>query len=636
MAATRVAVMGPCLHRNLLRDNIRRVGSILLTILVGTLLCYWVAERFYGSFLERALGVDAKKQTPAVSRNDGRDFVPAKPYVLFAHHFAAIAGAGPIVGPTLAMVYGYLPALIWVVIGATLLGGVHDMVTLFMSTREQGRSVADIARTYLGPTGYILIVSFLVIGLLMITATFLNLSVTALTSMYPAEKVGIEPATAQQLAAALEKPADSLGMHPFHHGDGLPTVVKVENGHPVLIAKIGGIASTSVLFITLCAPFLGWMIYKRRTPAWLNYSIAALLCAVSVVLGILHPVVVSADTWRVMMTTYVVLASAIPVWLLLMPRDFVNVQILYAGLIAVVAGLVPAGFSGRFSDIPLAPQSAVEMIPAWDLQTGFQYVGVLWPMLFITVSCGAISGFHCLVSSGTTARQLSCETHARKVGYRSMLLESMLAVSIILTLLVGMDWENYRHITYGEKNPILAVSLATGTLVHAAFGLPLWAGTILGILLLEGFVVTTLDVAVRLNRYLLEEIWKFLFRNPHPVLCSAWFNTSLCVGLMYVISRSNSLPMLWQVFGSANQMMGAMALLVASVWLRDNGRRWGFTLVPAILMFATTLASTGISLWKNANLGNWPLVTTCGVLILLGLGVAALGARVLLTPRRAA
>lgn len=628
-----MAIMGSCLHRNPLRDNIRRVGAILLTILMGTLLCYWLAERFYGSFLERALGVDAKKQTPAVSKNDGRDFVPAKPYVLFAHHFAAIAGAGPIVGPTLAMVYGYLPALIWVVIGATLLGGVHDMVTLFMSTREQGRSVADIARTYLGPAGYILIVGFLVIGLLMITATFLNLSVTALTSMYPAEKVGIEPGTAEQLAAALEKPADSLGMHPFHHGDGLPTVVKVENGQPVLIAKIGGIASTSVLFITLCAPFLGWMIYKRRSPAWLNYSIASLLCAASVVLGIYYPVVVSADVWRVMMTGYVVLASAIPVWLLLMPRDFVNVQILYAGMIAIVAGLVAAGLSRRFSDIPIAPQSTVEMIPAWDLQTGFQYVGVLWPMLFITVSCGAISGFHCLVSSGTTARQLSCETHARKVGYRSMLLESMLAVSIILTLLVGMDWENYQHITYGEKNPILAVSLATGTLVHTAFGLPLWAGTILGILLLEGFVVTTLDVAVRLNRYLLEEIWKFLFRNPHPILCSAWFNTSLCVGLMYLISRSNSLPMLWQVFGSANQMMGAIALLVASVWLRDNGRRWGFTLVPAILMFATTLASTGISLWKNAELGNWPLVATCGVLMLLGIGVAALGARVLVTPR---
>ena len=173
------------------------MGLILLGILCGALLCYWLSERFYGTYLERALGVDGARRTPAVEKNDGRDFVPAKPYVLFAHHFAAIAGAGPIVGPTLAVIYGYLPALLWVVIGACLLGGVHDMVTLFISTREEGRSVADIARIYLGPTGYILIVGFLAIGLVMITATFLNLSVTALTSMYPAEKVGMEPVPAE-------------------------------------------------------------------------------------------------------------------------------------------------------------------------------------------------------------------------------------------------------------------------------------------------------------------------------------------------------------------------------------------------------------------------------------------------------
>lgn len=610
------------------------MGLILVSILLGALLCYWLADRFYGSFLERALGVDAARQTPAVAKNDGRDFVPAKPYVLFAHHFAAIAGAGPIVGPTLAVVYGYLPVLLWVVIGACLLGAVHDMTTLFISSREQGRTVADIARSYLGPTGYILIVGFLFIGLVMITATFLNLSVTALTSMYPAEKVGMAPVPKEELAAALQNPPDALGYHPFHTGGGLPTVVEVRDGEPVLIAKIGGIASTSVLFITLCAPLLGWMIYRRHTPAWLNYSVAAVLCAGSVVLGIYHPVAVSADTWRVMMTAYVVLASAVPVWLLLMPRDFVNVQILYAGMLAVVVGLVVAGFSGRFSEIPLAPQNLTEVIPMWNPEGGLQYVGLLWPMLFITVSCGAISGFHCLVSSGTTARQLSSEHHARKVGYRSMLLESMLAVSIILTLLVGLDWTNYQQITYGEKNPILAVSLATGTLIHTAFGLPLWAGTVLGILLLEGFVVTTLDVAVRLNRYLLEEIWRFLFRTPHPVLLSAWFNTSLCVGLMFLISRTNTLPMLWQVFGSANQMMGAMALLVAAVWLRDNGRRNIFVLIPSILMFATTLASTAMALWKNQQLGNWALVVACGVLLLLGAGVAALGTRVLLTARR--
>ena len=611
------------------------MGLLLLGILCSALLCYWLAERFYGSFLERALGVDGTRQTPAVTKNDGRDFVPAKPYVLFAHHFAAIAGAGPIIGPTLAVVYGYLPALLWIVIGATLLGGVHDMVTLFISTREEGRTVADIARSYLGPTGYILIVGFLFIGLVMITATFLNLSVTALTSMYPAEKVGMQAASKEQLAAAMQVPADSQGMHPFHSGGGLPTVVTMRDGEPVLLAKIGGIASTSVLFITLCAPLLGWMIYRKHTPAWLNYSTAAALSAGSVVLGIYHPVVVSADTWRVMMTAYVVLASAIPVWLLLMPRDFVNVQILYAGMLAVVVGLVVAGVSGRFPEIPLGPQNLGEVIPLWNPEGGLQYIGLLWPMLFITVSCGAISGFHCLVSSGTTARQLSSEHHARKVGYRSMLLESMLAVSIILTLLVGLDWSNYLQITYGEKNPILAVSLATGTLIHTAFGLPLWAGTVLGILLLEGFVVTTLDVAVRLNRYLLEEVWKFLFRSPHPVLLSAWFNTSICVGLMFLLSRTNTLPMLWQVFGSANQMMGAMALLVAAVWLRDNGRRFVFVLIPSILMFATTLTSTSLAFWKNQQLGNWPLVAACGVLILLGAGVAVIGFRILLAaPRR--
>jgi carbon starvation protein len=468
----------------------------------------------------------------------------------------------------------------------------------------------------------------------MITATFLNLSVTALTSSYPAEKVGMDPVPKEQLAAALQTPPDAQGFHPFHTGGGLPTVVAVHDGEPVLIAKIGGIASTSVLFITLCAPLLGWMIYRRQTPAWLNYSLAAALCAGSVVLGIYHPVVVSADTWRVMMTSYVVLASAIPVWLLLMPRDFVNVQILYAGMLAVAAGLVIAAIGGRFPEIPIGPQNAAEVIPLWNPEGGLQYIGMLWPMLFITVSCGAISGFHCLVSSGTTARQLSSEHHARRVGYRSMLLESMLAVSIILTLLVGLDWANYQQITYGEKNPILAVSLATGTLIHMAFGLPLWAGTVLGILLLEGFVVTTLDVAVRLNRYLLEEIWKFLFHDPHPVLRSTWFNTAICVGLMFLLSRSNTLPMLWQVFGSANQMMGAMALLVAAVWLRDNGRRFIFVLIPSILMFATTLTSTSLALLKNQQLGNWPLVLACGVLLLLGAGVGVIGSRILLKPPR--
>ena len=606
------------------------MGIVILSILAAVGLCYFLGGRFYGAFLSRALGIDPSRATPAVTQNDGRDFVPAKPYVLFAHHFAAIAGAGPIVGPTLAMAYGYLPALLWVVLGAIFLGGAHDMATLYMSTREQGRSVADIARQYLGKTGYVLIISFLVIGLFMITATFLNLSVTALTSMYPAEKVGMAPVAPEKLAAAMDSATDATGLHPFRDGSVMPTAVMMKDGAPVLMAKIGGIASTSVLFITLCAPLLGFLIYKVRTPAAVNYAVASFLCIASVALGLWIPVVVSPDMWRVFMTVYVVLASAIPVWLLLMPRDFVNVQILYGGILAVVVGLLVAGLGGGFSQIPAAPQTVAETIPLWDFEHGMKYVGMLWPMLFITVSCGAMSGFHCLVSSGTSAKQLGNERDARTVGYNAMLLESLLAVTVILTLLVGLDWGSYLNITYSEKNPILAIALATGNLMNLAFGIPVWAGAVLGILLLEGFVVTTLDVAVRLNRYLLEEVWSFLFKSPPRLFRNIWFNTAICVGVMFVLSRSNTLPMLWQVFGSANQMMGAMALLVVTVWLRDNGRRYWFALIPAIVMFATTLASTLVSLVLNVGRANWALVATCAVLMLLGLGVAAIGGRLLL------
>lgn len=602
----------------------------VLLILLAAAACYFLATRLYAPFLLRQLGADPERATPAERKKDGRDFMPAKPYVLFAHHFAAIAGAGPIVGPTLAVAYGYLPALLWVVIGAIFLGAVHDITTLYISVREDGRSVADIARHYLGNAGYILIVSFLVIGLFMITATFLNLSVTALTSMYPAEKVGMEPVPLEALREAMGRPANSAGLHPFHSGTGMPTAVKVTDGVPVLMAKIGGIASTSVLFITLCAPLLGFLIYKRHTPAWLNYSLASVLCLASVVLGLVAPVVVTPDVWRIFMTAYVVLASAIPVWLLLMPRDFVNVQILYGGILAVLAGLVVGAISGTAGAAPAFDHAA--SIPAWDPVEGMKYVGMLWPMLFITVSCGAISGFHCLVSSGTSAKQLGSERDLRAVGYNTMLLESLLAVAVILTLLLGLDWESYKHITYGEKNPILAIALATGNLIHQAFHLPVWVGCVLGILLLEGFVVTTLDVAVRLNRYLLEEVWTYLFKSPPAILRNVWFNTGLCVGVMFLLSRSNTLPVLWQVFGSANQMMGAMALLVAAVWLKAHGRRWWFVFIPAVLMFGTTLTSTALALMQNLARENYALVVTCGVLLGLGAGLAVLGGRILARP----
>lgn len=611
----------------------------VLTVLIIAVACYWAGSRFYGSRLERLLGVSPEQPTPAVRVNDGRDYVPAKPYVLFAHHFAAIAGAGPIVGPTLALAYGVMPALFWLILGAVLLGGVHDMSALVVSVHEGGRSIAEIARKVFGKVGFGLMIGFLMVTLLMITATFLNLSVVALTSVYPATKVGLASPPVEVLRAAAEQ-QPGKALVPFAAHPWMPTVISVQtppaNESPtatpancILMARIGGIASTSVLFITVCAPFLGWLIYRKQFPATFAYPLATLLCAASVLLGMKHPVVVSAETWRGFMTFYVVLASTIPVWMLLMPRDFVNVQILYAGVVGIFAGLLVTAFTGLGGGVaPVVARDA----PMFNWAEGLQYVGYLWPMMLITVSCGAISGFHCLVSTGTSAKQLASESHARRIGYNAMLLESLLAVTVILTLYVGLSHSDYLQITHKDKNPILTVALATGNLLHQAFGLPVWTGTVFGILLLEGFVVTTLDVAVRLNRYLFEELWKMAWRTPPRWLLNVWFNTGLAVAGMYALSRWNVLPVLWRVFGSANQMMAAMSLLVVAVWMRDHGRKFLFALIPSAFMFATTLTSTALSLRQNVQQANWPLSAACLILLVLALGTIWLAVRALRRP----
>jgi carbon starvation protein len=605
--------------------------------------CYWAGNRFYGTRIEQLFQIDPQRRTPAHELRDGVDYIPAKRHVLFAHHFAAIAGAGPIVGPTLACAYGIVPALVWVVAGAIFLGGVHDMSVLIISVREQGRSIADIARKVLGPTGYSLMLGFLLICLFMITATFLNLSVVALTSAYPAGKVGLQTPTEAELRAYADRfPAQAMVSYRAH--PWMPTSIAVKATTPArqsaapegelltetpvksytLMARIGGIASTSVLLITVCAPFLGWLIYRRNLSARFSYPLAALVCLASVVLGLKFPVNVTVELWRVFMTIYVVLASAVPVWLLLMPRDFVNVQILYLGVAGIFAGLLTwgAGVSAG-----TGATAAVRDMPWFSHQDGMQYVGMLWPMMLITVSCGAISGFHCLVSSGTSAKQLANEGDARRIAYQAMLLESMLAVAVILTLYVGLTRGDYLQITYLDKNPVLAISLATGNLLHSAFHIPIWCGTVFGILLLEGFVVTTLDVAVRLTRYLLEELWKITWKRPHPLLLNIWFNTGLAVAGMYALSRWNALPVLWRVFGSANQMMAAMALLVVAAWMRQHGRRYAFALVPCVIMFVTTLTSTVISLRLNVLNKNWSLTVACIVLLGLALGMIVVGIR---------
>lgn len=540
--------------------------TLLLLLIPAGL--FWAAARFYARSIARELGEDPTRPTPAHVQTDGRDFVPTRRFVLFAHHFSAIAGAGPIVGPTVAILYGWGPAWIWIVLGGIFIGAVHDFTALFVSMREGGRSVADIARKTLGPWGFNVYILFTLAMLALVTSSFCNMAAMSLTSFWPLDKIGLA--------------ADQ-------------TLLQTEVKDGVTMARIGGIASMSVIIITLFSPILGWLNHRKHIHPLPAYVLAGAVCVASIVAGFYWPVALGtvhlgpivldpARLWMLVLSVYVLIAAGVPVWVILQPRDFINVQILYGGILLLFASLLSVGLRGV----------AVFQMDAFAIGQGTapDGLGPLWPMMFITVACGAISGFHALVATGTTVKQLSREDDARKIAFESMLLESFLAVCALLTLAVGLKGEDYRAIVWpvaGKSNPILGFSLAAGHLFQMGLGIPAALGTVFGILLVEGFVITTLDAAVRLNRYLFEELWSMLFVRPPRFLMHHWFNAALSVVIMWVLADTAAFNYLWPLFGTANQMLAALTLLAVVAWLMLRGRRYVFALLPAIFMVVTTL-----------------------------------------------
>ncbi len=274
-------------------------------------------------------------------------------------------------------------------------------------------------------------------------------------------------------------------------------------------------------------------------------------------------------------------------------------------------------------------------MPSFNLGEGVKSLGLIWPMMFITIACGAISGFHSLVAGGTTGKQLANECHARRVGFNAMLLESLLAVCVLLALATGLSFADYKSIVWPDapglkSNPILGFSLAAGHLFERGLGIPVALGTVFGILLVEGFVITTLDAAVRLNRYLFEELWSIIFTDPPRVLRHYWFNSGLSVILMWLLAYSNAFSALWPIFGTANQLLAALGLLTVSAWLLLRGRRYSFALLPAVFMIGTTLASLVILLSSYVRKGNAILAVTDVLMLVLAAGVVALTARTFL------
>ena len=563
----------------------------VLILFFLALIILGLGSRFYSRYVGRVIGEQRDRPTPAVTLYDGKDYVPAKPHVLFGHHFSSISGAGPILGPTMGILYGIVPAWLWIVLGGIFIGAVHDFTTLFVSLQEKGRSMAQIARRTLGTPGFALFILFTIVMIVLVTSAFLTATATALTSKWPLDKLGL---TLNQTLLKTETTADGQ-----------------------VLGIIGGIASMSVIIITFLSPLLGYLLYVRKIKVAYAYLFAATVCVFSVWMGIQYPVRLAPETWMIILSVYVLFASGVPVWVILQPRDFINVQIMYLGIAGLVLGLMAGGLGGLKLHLP-----------AFNVAEGTKNLGAIWPMLFITIACGAISGFHALVASGTSSKQLDSEKHARTIGYNGMLLESVLAVCVLLVIGSAFVFPEYKSLVWpdvGRSNPILAFSLGVGKLLNQAFSVPIALGSVFGILMVEGFVVTTLDTAVRLNRYLFEELWGLIFKNVPSLLKKFLFNSALAVALMWVLAYFNTFAALWPIFGTANQLLAALSLIAVSTWLYVRGRKNLITVIPAIFMILTTTASLLILLiTKYIPQMNITLLVADVLLLLLSLGVVFL------------
>ncbi len=565
----------------------------VLVYLIGAAVFFILAFRYYGRYVAREIGEDKNHPTPATEINDGNDYVPTRPSVLFAHHYATIAGAGPIVGPTLGILYGIGPAWLWVVFGAIFFGAVHDFVALFASVRERGCSMAEIAKKALGPTGFLLFIVFTVILIVLVTSAFLSLTAISLTSVMPLSDFGL---------------------------DETQTLLRTEMVGGRQHGVIGGIASSSVIIITLLAPLLGYLVTKRGLKTLWAYAFAAVICLLSIWIGFHFPVTLSPTAWMIVIAIYTLFSCQVPVWVILQPRDFVNVQILYAGMVVLISGIVIGGLNGLTVDYPVS-----------NLAVGAQKMGPVWPFLFITIACGAISGFHSLVAGGTSSKQLAREGHARAVGYGGMLLEGMLAILVLLAISSSLGYAEYMAIAWpevGRGNPILAFALAMGHLLNNSIGISLAFGSVIGILIVEGFLITTLDSAVRLNRYLFEEFWKTVFAKPPAITRKFWFNSGLSVFFMLLLAWNQGYKLIWPLFGATNQLLAALTLISVTVWLHRAGKKTWYTLVPAVIMIVTTIAALSYYLvFKYLPTGNLLLIVTDSILLALSVGVLALSIR---------
>lgn len=547
------------------------------------IVAYLVFFRYYSRFLaDKVWRLDPAAVTPAHAQRDELDYVPTNKYVLLGHHYASIAGLAPMLGPAIAVIWGWVPALLWVVLGALLIGAVHDFSALVLSARNDGKSVGRIAETVITPRAkvlFLLIIFFLV-------ALAMGVFVLVVGSLFASPAGGPEK------------------------------VVQ----HPEAV-----IPTFSLMALAVVIGFLHYRLGWRLGPLTAAGFLAVLAVTVG---GMGYPVAgVEAGVWRWILLAYALVASLLPVWLLLQPRDFLNSLLLYLALAGIIVGLFLLNPEFAAPAVNANPEGAPSM----------------FPFLFIIIACGAVSGFHGVVASGTTARQLDKEPDARLVGYGGMIGESFLALIAVLATTAGFSsyaaWAD--HYATWEAGSGLGAKLGafihgTGLFLHQ-WGIPQAGGEAFVSVVVVAYALTSVDSGTRLLRYNLNEIGATFRIRP---LENRWLATLLAVAAIgfFAFFEVNGKPAglhLWALFGTTNQILAALTLLAVSAYLLHTRRPVVYTVVPMLVVLGATVTAMVYNLVGYIQKGNWALVIVGGIILVLALWVVLEGANMLRRVRAA-
>ena len=572
--------------------------NAVVILLVGIVILV-LGYIFYGGWLAKQWGVDPKRTTPAHELEDGNDYVPAKAPVLMGHHFSSIAGAGPINGPIQAAVFGWVPVMLWVLIGGIFFGAVHDFGALFASVRNKGQSIGEVIAESIGSRAKKLFLTFSYLTLILVVAAFASIVANTFKATYT-------------------------------ESGALDEVASAANASTAMI---------SILFIIIAIIF-GMMVYRRNASLVVSTVVGVAAIVVCMVVGYnWHPIYLNGSTWMVIVGIYIAVASVTPVWILLQPRDYLSSFLLYGMMIIAVVGIVGAHPT-------LSIPAFTGFIDKAEYGSGVS-LGSMFPALFVTIACGAISGFHSLVGSGTTAKQLDKESDAQPIAYGGMLIECALA--LISLCAVGYIWSEY--VPNGITTPTAV--FATG-ISRMCATIPFLAGAedviyAMLILAVSAFCLTSLDTATRLARSMFQEFWlepgqtwkdatgfKRVLTNPYVA--------TLITVILGIALGMTGYAKIWALFGAANQLLAALGLLAVAAWLGTMGKNNKMFLFPMTFMLIVTIVSlcqTILTNFKAATAGTgeilwcWIRAGLGTLLVILAIVLAIEGVQTIMSKKKA-